>query len=318
MNQDSLSVCRQALREAIPSLAEASPITASVQHLRAWLVLYQITEKHHWLDLLRSGCSATRLRALTPAERGDWLRLCCDGWVIDAAGPFRDAANRLSAQALEGDGAVEGLLRNWRITGDGSFRDRALAQLPPAAEIGTIAAVDTFAAAAALYAAYQASGDQSQFDAALRPFAECSPADLPLRWWPLAWDVLDWDHELVAPTVQSWQQAPPPPEDIVPALAPLCLPRLDLEVRWWDAHELNEGYVAEAVTFPYPALSLRFLPREGPGQVLFAPRLGGEAREALEDAGVVASLLHMLVDEVDRQAAVNPPRSRRSKGTIRR
>ena len=109
----------------------------------------------------------------------------------------------------------------------------------------------------------------------------------------------------------------PAPQDIVPALAPLCLPPLDLEVRWWDARELEEGYVAEAVTFPYPALRLKFVRRTSPGQVVFASCLDGEPREILEDAGIITSLLSNLIDEVNRQAVVNPPRTRLGKGTIR-
>jgi len=311
MTRPSLELCRQALRAAVPALTRASPAEASAQHFRAWLALYQITEKQRWLDLLRDACSSARVRTIDPENYGEWLRLFCDGWVVDAAGPFRGAANDLSGLVVDGIQAVPGLLRNWRITGEGTFRDRALDQLPnrPGAD---------FEAAAALHAAYHATGDEDLLDAARAPFTACSPADVPLRWWPLACDILDWDDEVLAGTVQTWGDKAPPAHDIIPALAPICLPRLDLEVRWWDARELDEGYVAEAVTFPYPALRLRFVRRGGPGQVLFAPFLAGEAREELEDAGVIASLLRHLMDEVDRQAVVNPPRGHLGRGTIRR
>ena len=311
MTQSSREICREALRAAVPALARTNAAETSTQHFRAWLALYQITEKQRWLDLLRSSGSTASQRSIPSEDYGEWLRLFCDGWVVDAAGPFRGAANNLSAQTLEGALAVPGLLRKWRITGESRFRDRALVQLP------TGPAVD-FETAAALHAAYHATGDERNLDAARAPFANCTPADVPLRWWPLAWDILGWDDELIACAIESWGSEPPPAHDIIPALAPICLPRLDLEVQWWDARELDEGYVAEAVTFPYPALRLRFVRRESPGQVLFAPFLAGEPREQLEDAGVIASLLRHLMDEVDRQAVVNPPRSHLGRGTIRR
>ena len=311
MTPSSLEVCRETLRSAVPALASTNSEETGAQHFRSWLALYQITEKQRWLNLLRDAGSATRQRSLSATDYGEWLRLFCDGWVVDAAGPFRGAANGLSGQTLEGASAVPGLLRNWRITGEDRLRDRALVQLPtsPAAD---------FEAAAALHAAYHATGDERHLDAARVAFANCTPADIPLRWWPLAWDILGWDDELIAGTIENWGSTPPPAHDIIPALAPICLPRLDLEVRWWDARELDEGYVAEAVTFPYPALRLRFVRRESPGQVVFVPSLAGERRERLEDAGVIASLLRHLMDEVDRQAVVNPPHKHLGRGTIRR
>ena len=72
------------------------------------------------------------------------------------------------------------------------------------------------------------------------------------------------------------------------------------------------------MTFPYPALRLRFERMELPGQVRFAPSLGGEQREPLEDAGVVATLLSHLVDEVDRQSVVTATRARPGQGRRRR
>lgn len=311
MNPRSLEACRETLRLAVSALTKENGGQNTSQHLRAWLALYQITEKKRWLDLLRGASSAASLDSLSPEERGEWLRLCCDCWVIDAAGPFRAAANKLAADKLSGTRAIPGLLRNWRITGETRFRDQALAQLPAkAAESG-------FDEAAAFHAAYHATGDEQHLEAARAPFTDCSPTDVPLRWWPLAWDILHWDAQQVAETVASWQDGMHPAHDIVPALAPICLPPVDLEVRWWDARELEEGYVAEAVTFPYPALRLQFVRRTSPGQVVFASRLDGEPREILEDAGIIASLLSNLIDEVNRQAVVNPPRTRLGKGTIR-
>ncbi len=310
MSRASLEICRRALRAAIPPLAEANPATATSQHLRSWLALYQITEKQHWLDLLRAASST--ITSLSTEHRGEWLRLCCDGWVVDASGPFRAAANSLGATPLYGTSAVPGLLRNWRITGEPKFRDQALAQLPLNAAVGD------FEGATALHAAYHATGEEHHKEAAMAAFEGLGPKEIPLRWWPLAWDILGWNAELVAPTIESWQEQAPAAEDILPALAPLCLPRLDLEVHWWDARELEEGYVAEAVTFPYPALSLSFIRRLGPGQVFFRPLLDGEARDILEDAGVVASLLNHLVEEVNRQSVVNPPRERLGRSAIRR
>ena len=311
MKQRALEVCRKALRTAVSALTKESSGLSTSQHLRSWLALYQITEKKRWLDLLREASSASVLSSLSPEDRGEWLRLCCDCWVIDAAGPFRGAANTLSSHDLRGTRAIPGLLRNWRITGESRFRDQALVQLParPAGE--------AFDEAAALHAAYHATGNERHLEAAKAPFLGLSPADVPLRWWPLAWDILSWDALRVAETVAKWQDDMPPAHDIVPALAPICLPPIDLEVRWWDARELDEGYVAEAVTFPYPALRLQFVRRNSPGQVVFASHLDGEPREVLEDAGVVASLLSNLIDEVNRQAVVNPPRTRLGKGTIR-
>jgi len=304
-------LCREALRRAVPAL-EAAPARTTSQHLRSWLVLYQLSEKQRWLEKLRSAVTGRSLARVPEEERGAWIRLCCDCWVIDAAGPFRDAVRTLLEALPPGAGAVPALLRNWRITGNGSYRLQALEQLPAAPTPGD------FAAATAYRAAYHATGSPEHLDAARLSLGAATAADIPLRWWPLAWDVLDWTAADLVDEVAGWTASTPPAEEVVPAVAASCLPSLDLRVLWWDSRELQEGYVAEAVTFPYPALRLRFERMNSPGQVRFAPSLGGQDREALEDAGVIAPLLSHLVDEVDRQGVVNAARSRPGRGRPRR
>jgi len=256
--------------------------------------------------------SGRTLSRLPPEQRGEWTKICCDCWVIDASGPFRGAVSTLLRELPGGPAAVPALLRNWRITGDRSYAKRAFEQLPEPPASGA------FEDAAAYLAAYHARGNPEHLLAASAAFDGANAADIPLRWWPLAWDVLDWTPADLSEAVAQWSTVAPAPEDVLPALAAATLPALDLRVLWYDALELEEGYVAEAVTFPYPALRLRFERSEGPGQVRFAPSLGGEQREQLEDAGVVATLLSHLVDEVDRQSVVNTTRVRPGRGRGRR
>jgi hypothetical protein len=304
--------CREALRQAVPALEAAAPAQASSQHLRAWLTLYQLTERRGWLDKLRAAVSPHALSKLPAEQRGEWIRICCDCWVVDAMGPFRGAVSSLLRELQGGPAAVPALLRNWRITGDRSYAERAFEQLPASPGVGA------YAAAAAYLAAYHARGKPEHLHAAAAAFEGAAPADIPLRWWPLAWDVLRWSPTDLSDAIAPWVESAPAPEDVLPALVAASLPAIDLQVLWYEPRELEEGYVAEAVTFPYPALRLRFQRMDVPGQVRFAPSLDGEEREPLEDAGVVATLLSHLVEEVDRQSVVGATRARPGRGRLRR
>ncbi len=304
--------CREVLQGAVPALEAAAPQRATTQHLRSWLALYQLTEKRRWLDKLGAALVPSGIDHVAPEERGEWARICCDCWVLDASGPFRETVRALLPTLPAGAAAIPALLRNWRITGDSSYCTRALEQLPEPPEVGE------YLGAAAYLAAYHATGDPDQLQAASGAFVGAHAAELPLYWWPLAWNLLSWSPEELVDTVSSWSRDAPPAHEVLPALVAATLPSLDLRVLWWDNRELAEGYVAEAVTFPYPALRLRFERMERPGQVRFAPSLGGAPREILEDAGIIASLLSHLVDEVDRQGVVTAGRPRPGRGKWRR
>ena len=82
--------------------------------------------------------------------------------------------------------------------------------------------------------------------------------------------------------------------------AALGLPLLQLEVQWWLESELHEGPVAEAVTFPWPALELTFSKLEERDQVRFTPQLDGHVFETILDAGVIGAGLSEILSQADR------------------
>ena len=83
--------------------------------------------------------------------------------------------------------------------------------------------------------------------------------------------------------------------------------------------ELREGPMAEAATFPWPALRLRFTRLSVIDQIHFEARFAGGAAEELEDVGVVSPWLESIVARTDRGPLLDgaPPRMRR-KGGLRR
>ncbi|MBJ95645.1 MAG: hypothetical protein CMP23_14375 [Rickettsiales bacterium] len=304
--------CRQALRSAVAQLPSFQPDTADLTQLRCALLLYQLSDRQHWLQRLRDACRVQDFPGLEPTARGAWLELLCDAWVVDANGPFRGNAAQLSALPCSGPQAINGLLRYWRITGEASFKEHALQLLK---ELDNTTGP---AHAAAMLAGYRATGAQELLDEARRRLARPRPETLTIGWWPLARDLLDWGAEDVVDYVQSWPNGAPPPAAQICGLAPILLPILELKIRWWEASELDEGYVAEAVTFPYPAMRMRLERRDSPGQVYFEPSLGGNHYQQLEDAGIVASLLEQMVSEVDRQGILHGARRRTSRRPIGR
>jgi hypothetical protein len=82
-------------------------------------------------------------------------------------------------------------------------------------------------------------------------------------------------------------------------------------VDWWLPEELREGPMAEAATFSYPALRLRFGRLPHRDQIRFTATLGGVEHPTLEDAGVVQPWLESLMEDVDRGPLVGESRRRR-------
>jgi hypothetical protein len=101
------------------------------------------------------------------------------------------------------------------------------------------------------------------------------------------------------------------PEEIVQASAALGLPLLRLEVQWWLESELREGPVAEAITYPWPALEVFFSKLPGRDQVRFRPELDGREFPVIVDAGVVGVGLGEVLKEADRSAFLEAAGRRR-------
>ncbi len=240
-------------------------------------------------------------RSVPDEDVAEWVLTCCGGWVQRASGPFRGAADRLGPRLSDDVPAVPALLAWWRITGQRAPRDRALA----------IAADATtgLPAARALRAAWLATADDSLRQRAL----DALPMSTDPQTWPLASDLRpdqEWDPALLESLG---------PADQLLAVAPLAATPLHLEVAWFIPEELAEGPMAEAATFPWPALRIRFVPLAHRDQLRFSVRLGDGPVEHLQDVGVVAAWLEEVTRAADRGPLLDgtPPRTRR-RGGLRR
>ena len=93
--------------------------------------------------------------------------------------------------------------------------------------------------------------------------------------------------------------------------ASLGLPRLVLEIEWWIERELYEGPVAEAITYPWPALEVRFSKLASRDQVRFVPTIDGTRFPVIDDAGAVGAGLASLLSDVDKSAFLEAAGRRR-------
>ncbi len=300
---------REALQAAFRSAAAAidpangAPSAPDPSMVRAWLVVQSVRTQPRWLAAAEAAVMAivSGTRDLPDEDLADWVLTCCGGWVQRASGPFRGAADRLLPRLADDVHAVPALLAWWRITGQRAARDRAL----------TIVAHATtgLPAARALHAAWLATADDSLRQRAVRALPDTTDP----RAWPLAWDLRpaqDWDPAALEGLA---------PADCLLAVAPLAATPLHLEVAWFIPEELDEGPMAEAATFPWPALHIRFVPLPHRDQLRFSARLGDGPVEELEDVGVVAAWLEEVTRAADRGPLLDgtAPRARR-RGGLRR
>ena len=268
--QDAVARFRAAER-ALTSGRPDSPAT-----LRALVILHTLRGGSTWLGL----AVALAERSLDDPAR--WMRAACEAWVV-RADPFgawiREAVEHLPPGAT---GAAD-RLRAWRVTGRRALLDDALEALPATT-------LPALARAELLHLVWLATADEGlrAEAAALLP----ALGHLPLAAWPLAADLLDLALSDLPPVPEA------PPEEVVPALAPLLLPPLELRVRHARPAELREGPVAEAITFPYAALRVRFAPHDGDHQVDFTPVTRQGVGETLDDVAVVSAMLEQVTTDL--------------------
>jgi len=286
------SVLSEAFRRSADTLeprsGTATPITP--ERVEAWITIESVRGQTRWLDA--AVAAAQPESSLGPGSDEAWLKAWCKGWGSRAAPAFRKRADALAGLLAPHTGSVGALLAYWRITGRRRWFDRAFEGLPPEASPGNWAAAEAFRQA------WRATADDKL---RLRSIEAYGPTSLlPLSALPGAAEVIGrdgFDEEFLRPLL-----AEAAPETIVPVAAALGLPLLQLEVQWWLESELSEGPVAEAVTFPWPALELSFSTLPERDQVRFLPTLDGRAFEPILDAGVVGAGLREIVSEADRSA----------------
>lgn len=295
-----------AFRAAANAIDPATTTSASPDPrlVRAWLTVQTVRVQPRWLVAAEAAVQqiASGARTVPDADVAQWVLACCEGWVQRASGPFRGAADLLIPRLVDSVQAVPALLAWWRITGQRAPRDRAL-RIAEQATTG-------LAAAQALRAAWLATADDAL---RLRAITALDAPTAPAA-WPFAADLVpDADHDLAL-------LEPLAPADRVLFTAPVAAPPLHLEVAWFIAEELAEGPMAEAATFPWPAVHIRFVRLPHRDQLRFSARLGDGPVEHLEDVGVVAAWLEEVTRAADRGPLLDaaPPRPRRSGGLRRR
>ena len=293
-----------AFRAAADDLGGRDVERSTGAELRARLVLHQVRKGTRWLEEALRAVEAADLHGASEGSAPDRLFACCEGWVLRAVGPFRPAADARLAEIVDGPDAVPALLRYWRITGNRTVLERALAAVPESSSAGDATV------GAACWAAFQATADDALLERA-RASIPRDPAQVAVKHWPVVAHVHGLEPDDFADAVDGWEAHPPAAEDVIPTCAMLALPPLVVDVQWWYQSDLFSGPVAEAATFPYPGVRLRFRRLPHSAQAVITPILAGEATDPLEDIGVIAALIDDVVSHVDRTALRDAPRRRR-------
>ena len=313
-----LELARAAFRDGARALdPDTFSGVASPSVLGAWLCVQTVRTQPKWLKAAAHAVQSLEPSRIDDDDVADWVDVCCRGWVQQAIGPFRAAARGLLPRLPERAGSAPALLGWWRITGERAPLDRALALLR-CADDGLDPALGV-----ALRLGYQATADESLRERALAALGGLDGLE-ELPWaWPALADLRDLDAEAFAGPLESLRGVSEDPSlaaQIVPAAAALALPPLVLEAQWFMEEELREGPMAEAATFPWAALRLRFGRLAVRDQIHFVARYDGGEPEELEDVGVVAPWLSTLVARADRGPLLDgaPMRTRRRGGLRRR
>ena len=305
---------RAAARAIDPEGEGPAPEDADAGVARAWICVHAVRGQPRWIAAAEDAAEAALRRGVPDEQVPRWVLTCTTGWVQRAIGPFRRVAESLLPRLPAGEQGVAARLGWWRITGDPAQLQQALDALPPSGGPPD-----------ALRLAWHATADDALRRRAIAALGLDPPAAIPsphalaalaVGCWPLAADLLDLEAEAFAEPLTAWGERPPAPADAVLASAALALPPLRARVQWWLASELREGPMAEAATFPWPALRLRFerLPRLE--QLRVTARVGAAAEDTLYDLGVVAGWFDELVKGVDRGALVEGVGSGRRRGGL--
>lgn len=311
----ALELARAAFRDGARALDPETFLgEAPPQVVRAWLCIQTVRTQPKWVRAAADTVQdlARNLESIPDNDVADWVEVCCRGWVQQAIGPFRNAARLLLPRVTDELASVPALLGWWRITGERAPLHRALAVLRSVSS-------DEPSDGIALRLGFQATADEELRRRGAQAFGG-ELGRLPVTTWTAAADLLDLDVDAFAePLAQLRVDSTASAADAVPAMAALALPTLVLEAQWWMEDELSEGPMAEAATFPWPALRLRFARLSVMDQIHFEARFAGGEAEELEDVGVVAPWLESIVARTDRGPLLDgaPPRMRR-KGGLRR
>ena len=303
---------RAALQAAFRDAAAAidpepeAPDAPDARHVLAWLTVQSVRTQPRWVAAAEHAVQAiaTGARAVRDPDVADWIVTCCAGWVHRASGPFRATAEQLLPRLPALVESVPALLAWWRITGRLDARDRALALCAGADE--------GLAAAVALRGGWLATADDALRH---RAVAALSAVDGAPSTWPVRADLTP---DFAADPASLAGLAP---SEVILATAPLAATPLHLDVLWFIPEELAEGPMAEAATYPWPAMRLRFVKLPHRDQIRFEARLGDGPVQELEDAGVVAAWLEEVARAADRGPLLDgaaAPRARRRGGLRRR
>ncbi|MCP4870627.1 MAG: hypothetical protein GY898_18145 [Proteobacteria bacterium] len=305
MSQARLEAMFRAAAEELDPGGNA-PVTPS--RVRAQLIVHAIRGQRRWLDAALAGLDAGRAR--TAEDPIGWLEAACHGWVSRADRSLRTMAEDLIGTLPANVSTVPARLLYWRTTGLRRVLDGAL-ELSPT----EVAAGDSVGGAAA-WAAYLATADEAYADTA-RAGLGGPLADIAAERWHAAADALDLEPtDVPDEAVDALEQAEAGARLI--AAAALVAPIVRLEVEWFMASELREGPMAEAATFPWPAVRFSFKRMPDLNQIRIHPTLAGEPMMTIEDLGVVAAGLDLIVAEADRSALMEGMGRRRKKSLLRK
>lgn|GEM_PF-1726565 len=310
----ALELARAAFRDASKTLDPetlSSPPTAAI--VKAWLCVQTVRTQPKWIRAAADAVQALDPAAVPQDAVAEWLEACCRGWVQQAIGPFRNTGRALLGRLPERTESAAALFGWWRITGERDAMDRALSLLTSAEH-----AVDP-GLAVALRLAFHATADQGYFARAKDALGEHLDTLSPTA-WATAIDLQGLDVAAFTGALGHLDTSSPSgAAQAVLGAAALALPPLHLEAQWFMEDELREGPMAEAATFPWEALRLRFSRLDVRDQIHFTARFADGDPEELEDIGVVTPWLELLVGRTDRGPLLDgaPPRTRR-RGGLRR
>ena len=287
---------REAASTIDPAVAGSGEVTPS--RVEAWVCVESIRGQTRWIE---AAVSAAKGDSRSDASPSAWLSAWCRAWVSRAAPDFRKQADSLAPMIPDGPSSVPSLLAYWRITGRGEWLERALRSLPERPIPGDLCGAEAYRQA------WRATAKPDYAEASRRCFDRLD--ELPLEALPGACELLGHDDLQEERLAELLGEASP--ESVVLAAASLGLPRLLLEIEWWIERELYEGPVAEAITYPWPALEVRFSKLASRDQVRFVPTIDGTRFPVIDDAGVVGAGLSSLLSDVDKSAFLEAAGRRR-------
>jgi hypothetical protein len=256
--------------------------------LRARLAWHAAVGGRRTLDPIVEAVERRAVRLPDPEdpEAPEWLLTCAELRQRQRTPGARRVADHLASRLPLSPRSVPALAAHFRSSAEPRARERALTA---AAAIGAPSDPED---ALALHAAWTLDGDPARLDLLRQRLGTQDPTEAEARIWPLLADLRD-----LPPS--AFPEAPVSGSGLLASVS-LALPPLRLTIFWHYVDELSFGPVAEALTFPWPALRPRLVLSQPSAQVRFLARLGDGAEEELEDVAVVGSWLEGMCESVDR------------------